>query len=78
MTVMRSLRRSVAHHRMAIAGYSKVNANPKSVRQDAFGRRYEVRDGSFFSKHWYDYLQKTKQGGEFGNKKNKRNGHKAA
>ena len=78
MSVMRSLRRGVAHHRMELAGYSRVNDNPKSVRQDAFGRKYEVRDGSFFSHHWYDFLLKTKQPGEFGNKKNKRNGHKVA
>lgn len=65
MTVMRNLRRSVAHHRMKIGGYSHVN--------DGKGKH-----DSFFAQHWYDYLVKTKQGGEFGNKKNKRNGHKVA
>lgn len=60
MTVLRSLRRSVAHHRMKLAGYSRVNKR------------------KWFAQNWYDYLQKTKQAGEFANKKNKRHGHKAA
>ena len=78
MSVMRSLRRGVAHHRMDIAGYVHVNKNPKSVRTDAYGRKYEARDGSMFSHKWREYLKMTKHVGEFGNKKNKRNGHKAA
>ena len=45
MSVMRSLGRGVAHHRMRLGGYSRVNDNPK-------------------------------QGGEFGEKRWKRNGHK--
>ena len=52
MTVLRSLGRSVAHHRMKLAGYSRVNkhgrSNDKAVR-------------SFFSEHWKEYLQRTKQ-----------------
>lgn len=69
MTVMRSLRRSVAHHRMKLGGYSRINKK---------GRNNDKAVPSFFSQHWYDFLQKTKQPGEFANKKNKRNNHKAA
>ena len=69
MTVMRSLRRGVAHHRMELAGYNRVNKK---------GRSNDKAVPSFFSQHWYEYLQKTKQSGEFANKKNKRNGHRAA
>ena len=76
MSVMRSLGRGVAHHRMRLGGYSRVNDNPKQARTDAFGRKYYSKDGSFFSHHWKDYLQKTKQAGEFGEKRWKRNGHK--
>lgn len=47
MTVMRNLRRSVAHHRMALAGYSRVNKHGKGTK-------------SFFSKIWYDYLVRTR------------------
>ena len=68
MTVLRSLRRSVAHHRMALGGYTRVNKHGK-------GRS---KTPSFFSQHWYDYLQKTKQPAVAGNKKNKRNNHKVA
>lgn len=78
MSVMRTLKRGVAHHRMDIAGYVHVNKNPKTAHKDAFGRVYYTKDGSMFSHKWRDYLRMTKQGGEFGNKKNKRNGHKAA
>lgn len=46
MTAMRSLKRSVAHHRMALAGYSRVNKHAKGSR-------------SFFSKIWQDYLDRT-------------------
>lgn len=46
MTVMRSLKRSVAHHRMALAGYSRVNKHAKGSR-------------SFFSKICQDYLDRT-------------------
>ncbi|HPM74349.1 MAG TPA: hypothetical protein PLA71_01340 [Saccharofermentans sp.] len=49
MTVMRNLRRSVAHHRMALAGYSRVNKHGKK------------RGNSFFANNWYDYLVKTRQ-----------------
>lgn len=72
MTVMRSLRRGVAHHRMALAGYDHVNKNQKIQKRDAFGCKYVESEPSFFSKHWYEYLQKTKQPGEFASKKNKR------
>lgn len=65
MSVMRSLRRSVAHHRMKLAGYSRVN------------KRKDKHD-SMFAQHWYEYLRSTKQAGGFASKKNKRNGHKAA
>ena len=68
MTVLRSLRRSVAHHRMALGGYSRVNKHGKG----------KSKNPSFFSQHWYDYLQKTKQPAIAGNKKNKRNNHKVA
>ncbi len=78
MSVMRTLRRGVAHHRMDIAGFVHVNKNPKSVHMDAFGRKYEARDGSMFSHKWRDYLKMTKQAGDFANKKNKRHGHKVA
>ena len=79
MTVLRSLRRSVAHHRMALGRYSHVNKDQKIQKRDAFGCQYVEKNPSFFSQHWYDYLQKTKQGPfEFGNKKNKRNNHKVA
>lgn len=44
MTVLRSLGRGVAHHRVNKHGRS----NDKAVR-------------SFFSEHWKDYLQRTKQ-----------------
>lgn len=47
MTAMRSLKRSVAHHRMALAGYSRVNKHGKGSR-------------SFFSKIWQDYLVRTR------------------
>lgn len=69
MTVLRSLRRGVAHHRMDVAGYSRVNKH---------GRSNDKAVPSFFAQHWYEYLQQTKQPGEFANKKNKRNGHRAA
>ena len=46
MNAMRSLERSVAHHRMTLAGYSRVNKHGKG-------------DRSFFSKIWKDYLQRT-------------------
>lgn len=68
MTVLRSLRRSVAHHRMALGGYTRVNKHDKG----------KSKNPSFFSQHWYDYLQKTKQPAVAGNKKNKRNNHKVA
>lgn len=68
MTVLRSLRRSVAHHRMALGGYRRVNKHGKG----------KSKNTSFFSQHWYDYLQKTKQPAVAGNKKNKRNNHKVA
>lgn len=68
MTVLRSLRRSVAHHRMALGGYTRVNKHGKG----------KSKNPSFFSQHWYDYLQKTKQPAVAGNKKNKRNNHKVA
>lgn len=68
MTVLRSLRRSVAHHRMKLGGYSRVNKHGKG----------KSKNPSFFSQHWYDYLQKTKQPAVAGNKKNKRNNHKVA
>lgn len=69
MTVMRNLRRSVAHHRMELAGYNRVNKK---------GHSNDKAVPSFFSQNWYDYLVKTKQPGEFASKKNKRHGHKAA
>lgn len=65
MTVLRSLRRGVAHHRMKLGGYSRVNKG-------------KGKHDSFFAHNWYDYLVKTKQPSVAGNKKNKRNGHKAA
>lgn len=65
MTVLRSLRRSVAHHCMKLAGYSRVNKG-------------KGKHDSMFAQHWYEYLQQTKQVGEYANKKNKRHGHKAA
>ena len=69
MTVLRSLRRGVAHHRMKLSGYSRVNKH---------GRGKDKKSTpSFFSQHWYDYLQKTKQPAVAGNKKNKRNNHAA-
>lgn len=46
MTAMRSLKRSVAHHRMVLAGYSRVNKHAKG-------------SSSFFSKIWQDYLDRT-------------------
>lgn len=65
MTVLRSLRRGVAHHRMDLGGYSRVNKG-------------KGKHDSFFAHNWYDFLQKTKQSGDFANKKNKRNNHKVA
>lgn len=65
MSVLRYLRRSVAHHRMKLAGYSRVNKG-------------KGKHDSMFAQHWYEYLRTTKQAGEFANKKNKRHGHKAA
>lgn len=52
MTVLRSLRRSVAHHRMKIGGYSRVNKRGRGKDKNAVP--------SFFSQHWREYLQKTK------------------
>lgn len=52
MTVLRSLRRGVAHHRMDVAGYVNVNKR---------GRNGDKAVPSFFSQHWREYLQKTKQ-----------------
>lgn len=78
MTVMRSLRRGVAHHRMALAGYSHVNKDQKITKRNAFGCQYVESSPSFFSNHWREYLHQTKQAGDFANKKNKRNGHRAA
>ena len=72
MSVMRSLRRGVAHHRMKLAGYVHVNKNPKTARRDPFGRLYYASDGSMFSHKWRDYLRLTKQDG------NNKKGHKAA
>lgn len=75
MTVLRSLRRSVAHHRMKLAGYVHVNKNPKIARRDAFGRQYYTKDGSMFSHKWMEYLKMTKQPAVASSKKK---GHKAA
>lgn len=47
MTVMRSLRRGVAHRRMQIAGFVGVNDHKHGK--------------SFFSLNWRDYLVRTKQ-----------------
>ena len=52
MTVLRSLGRGVAHHRMKLAGFSRVNKH---------GRNNDKAVPSFFSGNWRDYLRRTKQ-----------------
>ena len=52
MSVLRSLKRSVANHRMDIAGYVHVNKR---------GHHGDKSVPSFFSTHWREYLVKTAQ-----------------